>query len=244
MPAPTKPQKSPDKNVEKVVDLMRSRSVFGLKKYKVTTERTDLTPLEWVRHWQAENADATIYAEKLAQEIETLTAAKDRLEAQLAARNEELEVLRKAVTDAGRFLLIGANRYADGNDTETRAAMTMAASALGVELQWPKSAKQADTDKAFVEAFNAGRDAKHAKLKSAAESELPKPQKLTACEQVRLERNEQWKNAVTNPPKVRHAVLGLVNGTTKIRAVYYEPITGKWVDVNDRPVTVSQWRHL
>lgn len=144
MPTPTKPQQSPDNNVEKVVDLMRSRSVVGLAKYKVTTERTDLTPLEWLRHWQAENADATIYAEKLAQEIENLTATKARLEAQLSARNEELEVLHKAVSEAGRFLLIGANRYTDGNDTETRAAMTMAASALGVELQWPKSTDQAD----------------------------------------------------------------------------------------------------
>ena len=95
-----------------------------------------------------------------------------------------------------------------------------------------------------MNAFNAGHDAKHAKLQSAAKSALPKPQKLTACEQVRMERDEQWKDAQTNPPAVGHAVLGLVNGTTKMRAVYYEAKTGKWVDVNDRPVTVSQWRHL
>ena len=68
MPAPTKPQKSPDANVEKVVDLLRSRSVVGLAKYRVTTERTDLTPLEWVRHWQADalSYDATGHLIRLA----------------------------------------------------------------------------------------------------------------------------------------------------------------------------------
>ncbi len=244
MPTPTKPQQSPDNNVEKVVEKLRSRSVLGLKKYGTTTEREDLLSVYWVRHWQEENMDAAIYGEKLAQEIENLTATNARLEAQLSARNEELEVLRKTVSEAGRFLLIGANRYTDGNDTETRAAMTMAASALGVELQWPKSTNRVEKDKALVNAFNAGHDAKHAKLQSAAKSALPKPQKLTACEQVRMERDEQWKDAQTNPPAVGHAVLGLVNGTTKMRAVYYEAKTGKWVDVNDRPVTVSQWRPL
>ncbi len=244
MPTPTKPQKSPDKNVEKVVDLMRSRSVFGLKKYKVTTERTDLTPLEWLRHWQAENADATIYAEKLAQEIETLTATNARLEAKLAVCNEHLEVLNNAVSEAGRFLLIGANRYTDGNDTETRAAMAMAASALGVELKWPKSAKQAETDKAFVNAFNAGHNEKHANLQSAAKSALPKPQKLTACEQVRMERDEQWKDARTNPPKTRHAVLVRLNGTSRTCGAYYVAEHKTWVDLSDRPIKVSQWRHL
>lgn len=144
MPTPTKPQQSPDNNVEKVVEKLRSRSVLGLKKYGATTEREDLLSVYWVRHWQEENMDAAIYGEKLAQEIENLTATNARLEAQLSARNEELEVLHKAVSEAGRFLLIGANRYTDGNDTETRAAMTMAASALGVELQWPKSTDQAD----------------------------------------------------------------------------------------------------
>ena len=64
-----------------------------------------------MRHWQAENADATIYAEKLAQEIENLTASNALLENMLAQRNDELEVLRKAVTDGG-FILIAANRYA------------------------------------------------------------------------------------------------------------------------------------
>lgn len=216
----TAEQKAKDANVEKCVALMRSRADLGLKKYGKTTERTDLTPLEWVRHWQAENADATIYAEKLAQEIENLTAGNARLEAQLAERNEELEVLRKAVSEGGRFLLIAANRYASGAYHELQGGMTLAAAALGVELQWPKPIPHIDAMKARPQA-----------------SLAPDPSSLTPSD-------TRWHDAQTTPPKVGHAVIGMVNGTTKTRAVYYVAKTGKWVDVNDRPVTVSQWRHL
>lgn len=251
--------KAKDANVEKCVDLMRSRAYLGLKKYGKTTERTDLTPLEWVRHWQAENADATIYAEKLAQEIENLTATNARLEAMLAERNDELEVLRKAVADGGRFLLIAANRYASGNHTEFRAMQSMAAIALGVELQWPKTGTSAETDKVFVQVFNMGNSSKRNRIAvatgrareqvskqgaSAVQSPLaPDPSSL-ANDPSSLTPSEQWHDAQTNPPEAAHAVIGMVNGTTKTRAVYYVAETGKWVDVNDRPVTVSQWRHL
>lgn len=232
--------KAKDANVEKCVDLMRSRAYLGLKKYGKTTERTDLTPLEWVRHWQAENADATIYAEKLAQEIENLTATNARLEAIVAERNEELEVLRKAVADGGRFILIAANRYALGNHAECRAMMSMAATALGGELTWPKPGPALDAAKVAVDKF---RESKRP-ASSIAERDPANAQKPTPCELVRLERHEQWMDAQTTPPKVGHAVIGMVNGTTKTRAVYYVAKTSKWVDVNDRPVTVSQWRHL
>ena len=229
-----------DDFVEKVVDLLRSRSVVGLAKYRVTTERTDLTPLEWVRHWQAENADATIYAEKLAQEIETLTATKDRLDAQLAARNDELEVLRKAVADGGRFLLDTANLYAAGRIPECRSPLSMAAIALGVELQWPEIFQLLDAAKVAIDAFKSAK----CPAASAAEREPSKAQKLTPWQRVRNEPTEKWHDAQTTPPDVGHAVIGMVNGTTKTRAVYYVAKTGKWVDVNDRPVTVTQWRHL
>lgn len=250
---------SPDANVEKVVELMRSRSIVGLKKYKVTTERTDLTPLEWVRHWQAENADATIYAEKLAQEIENLTATNARLEAIVAERNDELEVLRKAVAEGGRFILIAANRYASGNHTEFRAMQSMAAIALGVELQWPKTGPSIETDKVIVQDFNTGNSSKRNRIAvatgrareqvskqgaSAVQGPLaPDPSSL-ANDPSSLTPSEQWHDAQKTPPDVGHAVIGMVNGTTKTRAVYYMASTGKWVDVNDRPVTVSQWRHL
>ena len=58
-----------DKNVEKVVTQLRDREEEGLRKYGVTTERTDLTTLEWLQHLQAELMDASVYIEKLKSEI-------------------------------------------------------------------------------------------------------------------------------------------------------------------------------
>jgi len=54
-----------DKNVESVMEKMRQRSERGLSKYGVTTERTDLTPEQWLVHAQEEAMDLTIYLEKL-----------------------------------------------------------------------------------------------------------------------------------------------------------------------------------
>lgn len=59
------PSVSPDSNVEGVRDLMLQRSLFGLKKYGVTTDRNDLTPMDWVQHMQDELMDACVYAQKL-----------------------------------------------------------------------------------------------------------------------------------------------------------------------------------
>lgn len=54
---------SPDMNVERVREKLLQRSIIGLKKYNCTTERTDLTELEWMIHWQDELLDAAVYAE-------------------------------------------------------------------------------------------------------------------------------------------------------------------------------------
>ena len=59
-----------DKNVEAVVGKLRGRSARGVRKYGVTTERTDLTKLEWLRHLQEELLDAAVYIEKIASELE------------------------------------------------------------------------------------------------------------------------------------------------------------------------------
>ena len=40
---------SPDKNVEAVVAKLRSRSKVGLEKYRVTTERANLSIIDWIR---------------------------------------------------------------------------------------------------------------------------------------------------------------------------------------------------
>jgi len=58
-----------DKNVENVVTQLRNREEQGLRKYGVNTERTDLTSLEWLQHLQEELMDASVYIEKLKNEM-------------------------------------------------------------------------------------------------------------------------------------------------------------------------------
>ena len=58
-----------DKIVEKVVNDFQQRSEVGIKKYGVTLDRDDLTPLEWLKHLQEELMDAVCYIERLKQEL-------------------------------------------------------------------------------------------------------------------------------------------------------------------------------
>jgi hypothetical protein len=58
-----------DKNVENVVEQLRWRAEKGLLKYGVTTERKDLSVIEWLQHLQEELMDASVYIEKLKNEI-------------------------------------------------------------------------------------------------------------------------------------------------------------------------------
>lgn len=53
--------KSPDANVERVRQLLLDRSVVGLKKYGVTTERTDLNLPQWLQHAIEEALDLANY---------------------------------------------------------------------------------------------------------------------------------------------------------------------------------------
>lgn len=61
---------SPDRNVESVRQRLLDRSVVGLAKYGVTTERTDLSTLQWLRHAQEEALDLAVYLETLIQREE------------------------------------------------------------------------------------------------------------------------------------------------------------------------------
>jgi len=54
-----------DTIVELVIEQFKQRSEVGIKKYGVTLDRTDLTPLDWMNHLQQELMDATLYIEKL-----------------------------------------------------------------------------------------------------------------------------------------------------------------------------------
>ncbi|HEX8586199.1 MAG TPA: hypothetical protein VF680_17535 [Allosphingosinicella sp.] len=63
----TPPQKhgegAADANVEAVRTKLHERSAVGFAKYGVTTERKDLTRLQWLQHLQEELMDAAVYIE-------------------------------------------------------------------------------------------------------------------------------------------------------------------------------------
>jgi len=61
-----------DSIVESVLDKFKERSEEGIKKYGVTLDRKDLSPLEWLTHLQEELMDATLYIERLKKELEHL----------------------------------------------------------------------------------------------------------------------------------------------------------------------------
>jgi hypothetical protein len=54
---------------ESVINKIRSRAETGEKKYGVTMERNDLTLLQWINHLQEELLDASVYIEKVLQEL-------------------------------------------------------------------------------------------------------------------------------------------------------------------------------
>ena len=58
-----------DRNVEKVITQLRDREEQGLLKYGVNTERKDLSTLQWLQHLQEELMDASVYIEKLKNEM-------------------------------------------------------------------------------------------------------------------------------------------------------------------------------
>ncbi len=67
---PQIPGPNADRNVENVIKDLRWRAEKGLQKYGVTTERNDLSVIEWLQHLQEELMDATVYIEKLKTQIE------------------------------------------------------------------------------------------------------------------------------------------------------------------------------
>jgi hypothetical protein len=68
-PTITTVREESDRNVEEVVQQLRWRAEKGLLKYGVTTERKDLSTIEWLQHLQEELMDASVYIEKLKNEI-------------------------------------------------------------------------------------------------------------------------------------------------------------------------------
>lgn len=58
-----------DKYVQAVKEKFEQRSQTGIRKYNTTLERTDLNIFEWLTHLQEELMDATLYVERLKDEL-------------------------------------------------------------------------------------------------------------------------------------------------------------------------------
>jgi hypothetical protein len=59
-----------DQIVEQVKDKFDERSETGIAKYGTTLERGDLSLLDWLSHLQEELMDATLYIQKLKNELD------------------------------------------------------------------------------------------------------------------------------------------------------------------------------
>ena len=54
---------------EAIVDMIRSRSEFGLNKYGVSMDRTDLSTEQWIQHAIEEMLDGAQYLYRIKQEL-------------------------------------------------------------------------------------------------------------------------------------------------------------------------------
>ena len=61
--------KREDSIVNSVVDKFQERSRAGIEKYNNTLDRNDLYFVEWLNHLQEELMDATLYIQKLKEEV-------------------------------------------------------------------------------------------------------------------------------------------------------------------------------
>ena len=77
-----------DKNVEKVITQLRDREEEGLLKYGVNTERSDLSTLEWLQHLQEELMDASVYIERLKNDMKN---TKDEVNRAAASLRNDLQ---------------------------------------------------------------------------------------------------------------------------------------------------------
>ncbi len=59
-----------DKIVDSVINKYYERSKVGYAKYKTNLERNDLNTFDWLNHLQDELMDATLYVEKLKEQIQ------------------------------------------------------------------------------------------------------------------------------------------------------------------------------
>lgn len=63
---------------DEVARKILERAEFGLAKYGVTVERTDLSTLDWLVHTQEELMDAVVYLERLIRDERNKVSAVQR----------------------------------------------------------------------------------------------------------------------------------------------------------------------
>ena len=61
---------SSDKNVEAVRQKLLDRSNVGIVKYGCTTDRDDLSLLDWLKHLQEEQLDSAVYLQAAISKLE------------------------------------------------------------------------------------------------------------------------------------------------------------------------------
>jgi hypothetical protein len=59
-----------DKNVQTVRQKLADRAEFGMMKYGVSTERTDLSAKQWLIHAQEEAMDLAVYLQRIIDNID------------------------------------------------------------------------------------------------------------------------------------------------------------------------------
>lgn len=62
-----------DKNVEAIRELLKTRAEVGLSKYGCTTERSDLSLVDWVQHAIEEVCDLAVYLQRIKGDLEKST---------------------------------------------------------------------------------------------------------------------------------------------------------------------------
>lgn len=88
-----------DPNVEAVRELLKQRAAVGLKKYGVTTERTDWTRLGRLRHALAEACDLAVYLQAEISIAEKELSVQQILERSTPMDNDEAKSAYDAMMD-------------------------------------------------------------------------------------------------------------------------------------------------
>lgn len=68
-----------DSVVKSIIEQYKQRSDVGIEKYNTTLDRKDLTLTEWLEHLKQELMDATLYLQRLQNELEYVEQKMERL---------------------------------------------------------------------------------------------------------------------------------------------------------------------